>query len=698
MSTKSRLDIEHLEARYVPATFGIPWHDPAQLTLSFAPDGTPIASHSSDLFESLGQTQSSAAWQRTILEAFQKWADHANLNFGIRTDLGDAFGTPGLTQFDPRFGDIRIGGNPMASEVLAIGSPPDPAISGTWAGDIFINTAYQFDGNPYSLLAVTMHEAGHALGLDNSPNSNSVMFTRYDQTRTDLSAEDIARIQALYGTRAPDADEGAKGNDIRARATAFRLPTDYRGETPLVVFGDITTTSDVDFYKFTIPTDGNDDDHSDRTVTIRMQTAGASLLAPRMRIVDASGRMLANRISQSITGDVLQVQINNLTEGDTYFIKVQSATNNEFGVGRYGLSVRFDNTSSISDQVIDQLLRGPFSKLDASAIDTFFRNSGDILVSPEEAIDTRATAVKLTGTAGYSGIRFEATGSISKSEDVDFYRFTAPATGSVLTATVWTPDQTGFEPEIALIDADGNRVMARVLANGDGTSTLQYDNATPGSTYYLQVSLGANAAQDKGNYFVTARFGSISAELTTFTTGVLSESDRNDSNRIYVGEASLMHFVLTVGPSSPGTSVRMTIMNASGTTVYNVEAQSGGSASRSSDLLVPGMYTVIVEVVNPSGLPITYTIQGSVQSNPVGPATIDSTLNPQYVTPPPPNTISAFAYPSGPVSYDPSILPGYINPANPSTYPLGWLPPSGLMNQEWFILTSNPYYWLALGY
>ena len=164
-----------------------------------------------------------------------------------------------------------------------------------------------------------------------------------------------------------------------------------------------------------------------------------------------------------------------------------------------------------------------------------------------------------------------------------------------------------------------------------------------------------------------------------------------------MGEATVFHFVLTAGPGAPGTSVRVTIANDSGVVVYAVRATAGTSASASSVLLVPGQYTVTVEVENPSGAPVSYTITGGVTTNPAGPATIDPTLKPQYVAPPPPGSTTAFAYPPAPISYDPATLSGYVSPADPSTYPLGWAPPRELLAQPWFLLTSDPYLWLTLG-
>ena len=51
------LVVESLEGRAVPATVGVPWADPSRLALSFAPDGTSIAAHTSSLFQTLGAQQ-----------------------------------------------------------------------------------------------------------------------------------------------------------------------------------------------------------------------------------------------------------------------------------------------------------------------------------------------------------------------------------------------------------------------------------------------------------------------------------------------------------------------------------------------------------------------------------------------------------------------------------------------------------------
>src|SRR6516165_10806930 len=133
---RPRLNVELLEGRAVPATFGVPWADPSRLSLSFAPDGTAIAAHTSSLFQALNAQQSTATWQKEILQAFQTWAVQANINIGLVSDGGEAFGTPGPAQHDLRFGDIRIGAQAMAPDQLSISVPNDPTLSSSWGGDV----------------------------------------------------------------------------------------------------------------------------------------------------------------------------------------------------------------------------------------------------------------------------------------------------------------------------------------------------------------------------------------------------------------------------------------------------------------------------------------------------------------------------------------------------------------------------------
>ena len=100
------------------------------------------------------------------------------------------------------------------------------------------------------MYTVFLQEAGHALGIGNSPNTSSAMYEFYQGTRTGLSAEDVGRIQDLYGARPTRTWEPAGGNNTASAATPWPGPT-YR-----VTFGDVASAADADWYWFTAPRPG----------------------------------------------------------------------------------------------------------------------------------------------------------------------------------------------------------------------------------------------------------------------------------------------------------------------------------------------------------------------------------------------------------------------------------------------------------
>src|SRR5262249_14983826 len=154
--------------------------------------------------------------------------------------------------------------------------------AGTWSGDVIFNSNTPFGvGNTpsaYDLFSVTLHEAGHALGIDDNLDPNSAMFSYYSY-RTGLSSGDMQSIQSLYSPRPTD----AFGNNTLSTATSFRdtALVQYVGQftnplegpgflPPLAVDADLSTAGAAEYYSYqSVPNDPG--------FTIDLHTAGISM-------------------------------------------------------------------------------------------------------------------------------------------------------------------------------------------------------------------------------------------------------------------------------------------------------------------------------------------------------------------------------------------------------------------------------------
>src|SRR5262249_57483142 len=96
MAKRRRLRLESLEDRCVPATWGNPWLDSQHLTLSFAPDGTPVGNQQSQLFQPPANAGggSATAWQLEVLRAFPTWAGDADITLAPSPPAPPPLATP----------------------------------------------------------------------------------------------------------------------------------------------------------------------------------------------------------------------------------------------------------------------------------------------------------------------------------------------------------------------------------------------------------------------------------------------------------------------------------------------------------------------------------------------------------------------------------------------------------------------------
>lgn len=612
------LSVEQLEDRVVPVVWGNPWPDALHLTASFVPDETQIVDQSSNLFESLGQNYDSETWQTEILRAFQTWAVHANINIGLVDDGGQALGSPGRPQGDSQFGDIRIAGVELASDVLAI-STPFSVNSGTAAGDFRINTGADLGINgegAVDLFTVALHEAGNVFGLEDTPNDPDSALQKYAGPRTQLGTQDIARLQAMYGVRDADQFEGSQGNDSFRNATRLSFLQD--GDiTYLQATGDITTLDDVDFYKFRAPL-------SLGGFNIRLQTEGLSLLSTKVTVYDSWHREIGSAIGTDPSGNDLSIHVNSFRPLRSYYVKVEGASEDVFGIGSYQLTVEtvpllynpLQSLGGLVDRIGEPLLNDDLH-LDDSML------TASLLPVRTQSVDSR--------------FDYAYQGSIRDNYDVDFYRIATPSTvpeGSVMTVMAWGLKTSNLKPTVSVYDSNGALVDAEVLVNANGFFTLQIEGIEADETYFVKVEADnlAEGAERVGNYFLGVDFTDKAAELVTIAEGDLSANDLSDEGQLHVNQTQMAHFVLSADTeSNTDVNVTLTIYDSENNVVGTLQARAGEEPASLSLLLRKGDYRVefTIETEDGSEVPAThYILKISKESDPIGPQPEDPTEEP----------------------------------------------------------------------
>src|SRR5207244_45041 len=130
--------------------------------------------------------------------------------------------------------------------------------------------------------------------------------------------------------RRPDAFDAQASNDTLASATALTLS--YGGVT---LSADLTTVSDVDYYKVTVPSG------SDGTLTVSVDARGVSLLIPKVSVYDAGGNLVTTADAGSAYGSVATVRLIGVAAGQTYTLVADGGTSDVFGMGAYALAAQF---------------------------------------------------------------------------------------------------------------------------------------------------------------------------------------------------------------------------------------------------------------------------------------------------------------------------------------------------------------------
>jgi hypothetical protein len=620
-----------LEARDMPSLFGNAWPNAQYLTLSFAPDTTVISgtgqaafnqAQVSGLFNEMAGTGSPAAWQQEILRAFQTWAQAANINIGLVPDGGSPFGPHSYTAGNAPVGKIRIGAFNTAPDVIALNQPYN-ILSGAWAGTLLFNRAHNFsiggNSSTYDIFSTTLNEVGNLLGLADQLDPASALHGHYVGIRTGLLDSDRAALQGLYGgARGADLFEGGMGNETLATATRlnpYASPTDA---TKFLVSatGDLTTMADVDHYVFATRSDTT-------SLTIRLNTAGYSLLNARVTVYDALGNEVATATSAgAVAMQDIVITLSNVTPDSDYVVRVERAADDVFGIGGYALAVGYGFNS------------GGFV---APA------TTGGTTGAPN---DTMATATAMAPVEGSQNTKFLNAEGISSATEVDWFKVTSPANSTNAMTVILRPDNLyELYAKATVYDGNGFEVAATVLANGeDGRYVIEVANPVAGAEYFVKVeAVGRNGTGLVGNYTIRVEFARPAVAMQNVWNGTLTDAARRDFVTFTIAEPKVVHFTLSATTTNPAvvSGLVMVVYNDSGTAVARLVAHAG-TTTTAQFFLNAGTYHIKFEAATLNGEPLPdliFNLRMVTVSDPIDPfAPLDPTLPPPPTPTTPPMT------------------------------------------------------------
>lgn len=627
----------------------------ALLTVSYAPDTTDISGQPSSLHSTFSHLGTDKQWQSAITDAFHQWAKHTNADIGVVDDFGDPFGTPEGTS---QFGDIRIGAAPLADSVMAISLPSDNLALGSWASDIIFNSRVDWTSLE-QLASVALHEAGHIFGLEHTDDPTSVMHVHGVSEITSPSAADIANLQFLYGERNLDNNELTQRNDSVEVSTD--LSTNLAEEMLSLLYGDISSRDDVDFYRITAG------DEIEGAVRIVVDNGGVSTADFVVKLYDDDGELLEEQHERDVTGAfTLDYEFDDAEE---FFVSVELSENSSVDSGGYFVAVSLDPEELEDDDDNDEYDDLDDDELRAvgDEVRGLLLANGDFLFNEDFADDDDLeTANQITPRSFNAGRTwYEQVGSIS-GEDIDYFRLQSPedevGLQNVMTVRVQAITGLALAPRVRVVDELGRELNAQIIRSGNGEHIVQVADVAPETDMFIEVAAeDPNGRASRGNYQLSVNFGAEVVEMTRFADGVLSQTQPAQYHQLFVATPQLFHFLLSASESAAANApaVRMELFDSAGTVVHSLNVEPGQTRSSQNPLLPPGAYTLRVSFESEPtvGTELSYQLEGFAVSNPLGVVPVDPTAEPIYQCD---GVSDQFCYPGGTTSDSPFFWDEFI--------------------------------------
>ncbi len=536
---------------------------------------------------------------------------------------------------------MRIGAVPLPGDVFAVALGQGDFVSGTWAGDILFNSNAEFT-DAEQFLAVALHEVGHVLGLEHTDAIDSVMH-RYS-VRTDLSVDDIATFQNLYGIRMLDShDDDVINNDSLEESTHIEFFDEEveAGTYPSILFGDISDLEDVDYFRVDAPNDYTGQ------ITFQVVSAGISLLAPRVTLLSQDGEVISEIESTSINGDFISVSAPALESDGRYFLQIEGMPSRS--TGSFAVTTILDDRNTIDDAMIMEVAQGrEFTEFDQDEIAEFLADPENYLVNDDaHSDDNFGTATELETEDGFEAFsRYQYQASLLDDQDVDAYFFRSLDASSSLPLTmnisVRATEIGGMIPKATLFDTNGNEIQTNIVVNGHGEYVIQADQIESDTEYFVSVESDNLLPFSSGNYELTISFSEQPLVFQTYAEGTVATANQQ-YHSLHVAESQIIQFAFEADPlpSNPNALVWATIYDERGAIVFQTATRSDERRTGNTVFFAPGSYTIEIENgIGSDFAGLNYQLIGVDIGGPQGPTFSDPSNSPfernergQYIYP-----------------------------------------------------------------
>ncbi len=672
------------------------------LTYSIAPDGTHVGKEISSLQSDFNQVASSIQWQQAIARAFQKWSVQANINIGNVADNGVASGVYGPTRGDERFGDIRVSGFDYAVDTFAEAVSENSRSVGTWAGDVFFNTAANWP-NVSAIEAAALHEVGHILGLGHSDDPASPMHVHGASGVLELTSQDILNLQSIHGARNLDPNEGDSGNDTISRASKIKGGEDdatvvegFSGSQVWIQFGDLHNANDRDVYEIRTSVDYSG------PLSVELRTSGLSLAKVSAEITDRNGKVLAHADVAGDFGGTSILTLNQTIPDGKYYLQVHAGADPFWATGDYSITVATpsrllsDGTAIAewsrrahrwyydSDRSKDgfsyQLLHGISPETNDKHSDDTLSKSVNIPV----ALTTTARTVN------------RIVGTISDLTDVDYYKVIAPKVlngHNELVIDLESLTAGGLVPQIHLFDKRSALLKPEVRVQGYGQTQLVLANVQSEQEFFIELKADAVSDEFKtGSFSLTATFSMPSEKPELLAAGNVVPGDGTVEREWYIARPQLFGFSLEGVTSLPSTNgqIWVSVFDAERRLVAGLVAPLNSLRSAPGLFLNPGSYffQIAAATNDNSAGEISFRFMVDRPSRPIGPVLGGVEVQPLFLCP---GSTVDFCYPNTPT---PTTITQQVGPRPTPQLPAPSTTPVAASPNAWFwtnsFLPTNP--------